>query len=117
MATLITCPNCHHEFAPEDAIAKTLEKEYQQRFNQDRQKLIEQFSAQQRLLHDQQKEFEKKKEKENEFFAERIEKEKLKMQNELQERLRKSISNDFENQLKLLQQANEDNEEKLRAGN
>lgn len=115
MATLITCPNCHHEFAPEDAIAKTLEKEYQERFNQDRQKLLTQFSTQQKLLQEQQKEFEKKKEKENELFAERMEKEKLKLQNELQEKLRKSISDDFENQLKLLQQENNDNEEKLKS--
>ena len=114
MATLITCPNCHHEFAPEDAIARTLEKEYQEKFNQDRQKLLAQFSSQQKLLAEQQKEFEKKKEKENELFAERMEKEKLKMQNDLQEKLRKSISNDFENQLKLLEQANNDNEEKLK---
>ncbi len=114
MATII-CPNCHHEFEPEDAITKSIEKEYRERFNQDRQKLLAQFSAQQKLLEEQQKEFEKKKEKENELFAERIEKEKLKMQNELQEKLRKSISNDFENQLKLLQEANSDNEEKLKS--
>jgi hypothetical protein len=115
MDTLITCPNCKHKFAPQEAIAQALEKEYQEKFNTDREKLLAQFSAQQKLLQEQQKEFEKKKEKENELFAERMEKEKLKMQNELQEKLRKSISNDFENQLKLLQQANEDNEEKLKS--
>lgn len=114
MPTLITCPNCKHEFAPEDAIAKSLEKEYQEKFNNDRQKLLKQFSDQQRTLEDQQKEFEKKKEKENQLFAERMEKEKLKMENEIQEKLRKSIGNDFENQLKILQQSNSDNEEKLK---
>ena len=115
MPTLITCPNCKHEFAPEDAIAKSLEKEYQEKFNNDRQKLLKQFSDQQKTLEDQQKEFEKKKEKENELFAERMQKEKLKMETEIQEKLRKSISNDFENQLKLLQQSNNDNEEKLKS--
>jgi len=115
MPTLITCPNCRYEFEPADAIAKTLEKEYHERFTQDRQKLLAQFSAQQKLLQEQQKEFEKKKEKENELFAERMEKEKLKLENELQQKLRKSISNDFENQLKLLQEANNDNEEKLKS--
>ena len=114
MATII-CPNCHNEFEPEDAIAKSIEKEYQQRFNQDRQKLLAQFSTQKKQLEEQQKEFEKKKEKENELFAERINKEKLKLENEIQEKLRKSISTDFENQLKLLQQANNDNEEKLKS--
>jgi len=112
--TLITCPNCKHEFAPEDAIAKSLEKEYQEKFNNDRQKLVKQFSDQQKTLEDQQKEFEKKKEKENQLFAERIEKEKLKMENELQEKLRKSIGNDYENQIKLLQESSKDNEEKLK---
>jgi hypothetical protein len=37
------------------------------------------------------------------------------MQNDLQEKLRKTISNYYENQLKLLQQANHDNEEKLKS--
>ncbi|HZI68097.1 MAG TPA: DUF2130 domain-containing protein [Hanamia sp.] len=114
MATII-CPNCHHEFEPEDAIAKSLEKEYKDRFDQDRKELLARFSEQQRKLEDQQKEFEKKKEKENELFAERIEREKLKLQNDLHEKLRKSIHNDFENQLKLLQESNNDNEEKLKA--
>jgi hypothetical protein len=115
MPTLITCPSCKHEFAPEDAIAKSLEKEYEEKFNNDRQKLLKQFSEQQQIFEQQQKDFEKKKEKENELFAERMQKEKLKIESEVQEKLRKSISNDFENQLKILQQANLDNEEKLKS--
>ncbi|MEO8960672.1 MAG: DUF2130 domain-containing protein [Ginsengibacter sp.] len=112
--SLITCPNCKHEFAAEDAISKSLEKDYEQKFNSERQKLLKQFSDQQKMLDDQQKEFEKKKERENQLFAERMEKEKLKMETEIQEKLRKSISNDYENQLKLLQESSKDNEEKLR---
>jgi hypothetical protein len=114
MPTLIICPSCKHQFAPEDAIAKSLEKEYEEKFNNDRQKLLKQFSDQQKILEEQQKEFERKKENENKLFAERMEKEKLKMESELQERLRKSISNDYENQLKLLEQSNKENEEKLK---
>jgi hypothetical protein len=112
---LITCPNCKNEFAPEDAIAKSLEKEYEQKFNLDKQRLLKQFSEQQKILEDQQRDFEKKKEKENELFAERMQKEKLKIESDVQEKLRKTISSDYENQLKLLQQANHDNEEKLRS--
>lgn len=114
MPTLITCPNCKTQFAPEDAISRSLEKEYEQKFNNDRQQLLNQFSQKQKELEQQQKEFEKKKEKENELFLQRMEKEKVKMENDLQQKLRKSISTDFENQLRLLQQANNDNEEKLR---
>ena len=108
MPTLIICPSCKHQFAPEDAIAKSLEKEYQEKFNNDRQKLLKQFSDQQKILEEQQKEFERKKENENKLFAERMEKEKLKMESELQEKLHRSISNDFENRLKLLQESNQD---------
>ncbi len=115
MPTTITCPNCKHEFAPEDAIAKSLEKEYEEKFNNDRQKLLSQFSEQQKIFEEQQKDFEKKKEKENELFAERMQKEKLKIENEVQDKLRKSIGNDYENQLKILQQSNLDNEEKLKS--
>ncbi len=114
MPTLIICPSCKNQFAPEDAIAKSLEKEYEERFNKDRQKLLNQFSDQQKLFEDQQRDFEKKKENENKIFAERMEKEKLKMESELQEKLRKSISDDFANQLRLLQESNKDNEEKLK---
>jgi len=112
--SLITCPNCKHQFVAEDAISKSLEKDYEQKFNSEKQKLVKQFSDQQKALEEQQREFEKKKEKENELFSERLQKEKLKMETELQEKLRKSISSDFENQLKLLQQSNNDNEEKLK---
>src|SRR5512141_1138846 len=105
MPPLITCPNCKHEFAPEDAIAKSLEKEYEEKLNKERQKLGRQFSEQEKLLDEQRKEFEKKKEKENELFAERMQKEKLKIETEIQEKLRKSISSDFENQIKILQQS------------
>lgn len=115
MATLITCPNCKNEFAPEDAIAKSLEKEYEVKLNADRQKLLKQFSDQQKILEDQQKDFEKKKEKENELFTERLQKEKQKIEAETQERLRKSISVDFENQLRILKETNVDNEEKLKS--
>ena len=113
--SLITCPNCKNEFVAEDAISKSLEKDYEQKFNTEKQKLLKQFSDQQKTLEEQQREFEKKKEKENQLFAERMEKEKLKMESEIQEKLRKSISGDFENQLKILQQSNNDNEEKLKS--
>ncbi|MEO6453568.1 MAG: DUF2130 domain-containing protein [Ginsengibacter sp.] len=114
MSTLITCPNCKTQFSSEDAIAKTLEKEYTERFNVQRSQMVNEFSLQQQQLENQRKDFEEKKKKENEMFAEKLQKEKLKLETELQEQLRKSISGDYENQIKLLQQANKDNDERLR---
>lgn len=114
MLTLITCPKCQNEFAPEDAIAKELEKEFETKLNKERETLSKQFSVQQQELEKQQREFEEKKKKENELFAEKLQKEKQKLETELQEQLRKSISGDYENKLKMLQQSNQDNEEKLK---
>jgi hypothetical protein len=114
MPTLIICPNCKNEFASEDAIAKVLEKEFETKLNKEREALSKQFSSQQLELERLQKEFEEKKKKENELFAEKLQKEKQKMEGELLEQLRKSISGDYENQLKMLEQSNLDNEEKLR---
>lgn len=114
MSTLITCPSCKHEFAPEDAIARVLEKEYQQKFEHDRQKLAMQFAAQAKELEQKMLDFEKKKERENQLFVERIEKEKQKLENEIQEKLRKTIGHDYENQLRVLKESVSDNEEKLK---
>ncbi|MEO6637408.1 MAG: DUF2130 domain-containing protein [Ginsengibacter sp.] len=114
MPTLITCPNCKNEFAPEDAIAKTLEKDYAEKFNRDSEKLRNKYAEEEKRLEEQRKEFEKRKEKENELFVERMQKEKHKIEIELQEKLRKSIGSDFENKLKMLQEANVENEEKLK---
>ncbi|HEY8689328.1 MAG TPA: DUF2130 domain-containing protein [Chitinophagaceae bacterium] len=113
MPTII-CPNCKHEFAPEDAITKVLEKEFETKLTKERETLSKQFSIQQQELEKQQREFEEKKQNENKLFAEKLQKEKQKIETELQEQLRKSISGDYENQLKMLQQANQDNEEKLK---
>jgi len=115
MATLIICPKCKNEFAPEDAIAKVLEKEFETKLNKERETLSKQFSIEKAEFGIQIKDFEEKKKKENNLFAERLQKERLKLETELQEQLHKSISGDFENKLRLLEQNNKDNEEKLKA--
>ncbi len=89
MSTEIKCPNCGHEFEPTDSIRKSIEKQVQIEANA------------------KAEDWKKKKEKE---FAE----EKLKIQKETEEIIRKSIASDFENKLRLLEQNNKDNEEKLR---
>lgn len=114
MSTPITCPNCKTQFVTEDAIAKVLEKEYEIKFDKQRQEMQQQYAFQQKQLETQQLEFEAKKKNENELFAEKLQKEKQKLETELQQQLRKSISGDFENQLKILQQSNFDNQEKLK---
>src|SRR5688572_8605663 len=89
MPTTIKCPRCGHEFEPSESIREEVEKE----------------------LRSQMKDWQKQKEKQFEIqFSE----EKNKLQKELEESLRKNISSDFEVKLKMLEQNNRDNEEKLR---
>jgi hypothetical protein len=85
MPTDIKCPSCGHEFQPTDAIRDEIQKEANAKAD----------------------EWKKKKEKE---FTE----EKIKLQQDLEETLRRSISSDFENQLRLLEKNNKENEEKLK---
>jgi len=115
MPTDIKCPHCGNVFDVEDVIAADLDKKYQQVYNNKLKESLHDMENQRLELAEAQKQFEEKKKKENELFAQKVAHEKQKMEIELQEQLRKSISADFENQLKLLQQNNTENEEKLKA--
>jgi hypothetical protein len=88
MSTEIKCPNCGHEFEPTDSIREEVQKEL-------RIKMTEWQKQQQQKLDEQ------------------LNLEKKKMQQEMEERLRKSIASDYENKLLLLEQNNKENQEKL----
>jgi hypothetical protein len=89
MATTIKCPKCGNEFEPNESIREQIKKELNQ-------KAIE---------------WQKRKDEE---FQLKMEEEKKRMQQHLEENIRRSISLDYENQLHLLSQTNKDNEEKLK---
>lgn len=89
MATDIKCPNCGHQFEPNDAIREEVEKE----------------------LRSKAADWQKKK---NEEFQVKLEEERKRMQQSMEESIRKNISADFENKLRLLEQNNKDNEERLK---
>jgi hypothetical protein len=89
MPTTIKCPSCGNEFEPNESIRQEIEKELNQKAT----------------------EWQRKK---NEEFQIKMEEEKKRLQQTLEENIRKSISSDYANQLRLLEQANKDNEEKLK---
>ncbi len=89
MPTEIKCPNCGHQFEPNESIREEIEKE----------------------LRSKAADWQKKK---NEEFQVKLDDEKKKLQQSLEENIRKNITGDFENKLKLLEQNNKDNEEKLK---
>ena len=90
MPTEIKCPNCGHQFPMEEAVSEEYKKELRaqmQKFVQDKEAL----------------------------YARKLEEEKRQIRASTEESLRKSIATDFENKLRLLENANKDNEEKLKA--
>lgn len=111
---MIKCPTCSTEFPLEEALNDELKDNIEKEKAELRQKMTVH-------LNNKEAEFKKAeealrvqlqaKDKEAEI---KIAAEKQKLQQELQESIRKTVSADFENQMKLLQQSVNDNEEKLK---
>ena len=104
---IITCPNCNHQFEPGDSIRDEIEKELRGKMVDWQKKKDDEFRQKELSLLEQLqvKDQESKKQ---------LELEKKKLQEELQQSIRKSVALDFENQLQILQKNATDTEEKLK---
>lgn len=89
MPTEIKCPNCGHQFEPNDAIREQVETELRVK------------------VADWQK-------KKNEEFQQKLDEERKLIQETMETNIRKSVAADYETQLKLAEQNNRDYEEKLK---
>ncbi len=89
MSASITCPNCHTTFEPNEIIREEVEKEL-------RVKMVE---------------WQKKKQQEMDL---QLQDEKRKTQLEIEQQLRKSLSADYDNKLRLLETTNKENEARLK---
>ena len=114
MATNIKCPNCATVFDVENVLSADVEQKLKQRYEKKLQESLSQINNDKKKLEEEQKSFEEKKRKENELFQQRLQQEKLKLESDIQQKLRKTITADYENQLRLLQQSAQENEEKLK---
>lgn len=100
MATDIKCPNCGHQFEPNDAIREEVERELRSKAADWQKKKNEEFQLK---LEEERKRMEKT-----------AEDDRKRLQKTLEENLRKNISADYETKLQLLQENNKENEEKLK---
>ncbi len=107
MAGLIVCPKCSEQFEPSDAFREEVQRELNNKAKEWQQKKEEEFRLKETALQNQLI----AKDKEAEI---RLQQEKQKLQEELQKSIQKAVAADFENQLKMLQQADADKEEKLK---
>ena len=114
MPTNIKCPNCGTEFDVENVLAIEIEHKYQQQYKDKLNQSLDKIEIEKKKLEADQSSFEEKKKKENEIFAQKLQQEKLRLETEIQEQVRKSVSADYENKLRMLQTSNADNEEKLK---
>ncbi len=89
MATEIKCPNCGHLFEPNEAIRDEVEKELRSKAAEWQKKKTEEYNL-------------------------KLEEEKKQIRTSTEEQLRKHISADFENKLRLLEQNNAETQEKLK---
>ena len=105
--TMITCPSCGNEFEPTDVIREELQKQLRQQMKDWQVKKEEEYKLKESV-------FQKQLQEKDEELDTRLAQEKKKLQNELQQSIRKSIASDFENQLKMLEQSCADNELKLK---
>jgi len=104
---IIHCPNCNHQFEPGDSIREEVQRELRGQMVDWQKKKDEEF-RQKELSFQQQLQLK------DEESAKKIVAEKKKLEEELKESLRKNIAADFENQLKMLQEADQEKEEKLK---
>src|SRR5438046_3200912 len=107
MQGLITCPNCKHQFEPTDAFREEMQRELNNKAKEWQAKKEEEYRQKEAL-------FQQQLQARDIELSNKINEEKQKLQKELQESITRSVSADYQNQLKLLQQAVWDNEEKLK---
>lgn len=114
MATNVKCPNCATVIDVENVLSADVEQKLKQRYEKQLQESLSQINSDKKKLEEDQKAFDEKKKKENELFQQKLQQERVKLESEIQQQVRKTIAADYENQLRILQQSAQENEEKLK---
>ncbi len=114
MATEIKCPHCGHQFPMEEAVSEEYKKELREQMLAYKKEKDREVQMKQDEFARKEQEFKQLAQKQETDFTKRWTEEKSRLQQTLEDTIRKSVGNDYENKLHLLQQANRDNEEKLR---
>jgi hypothetical protein len=98
----------------EDAFAADIEKEMRGKLESEWRKRMEGLQAEKHQLAQQRQQVEQQRQIQEEELNKRLLSEKEKLQASLSENIRKNLSADFENQLRMLQQTNQEQEERLK---
>ncbi len=115
MTNEIKCPQCGYEFDVEKVLSADIENKLKLEFQEKLNDSLSKVEIEKQQLLADQKLFEEKKRNQNELFAQKLQQEKAKIEEELNIEITKSIAIDFENKFKILEQTNLQNEAKLKA--
>ncbi|MEJ2904507.1 DUF2130 domain-containing protein [Pedobacter panaciterrae] len=119
MSTEIKCPNCAHTFPIEEVMAEEYKKDLREKMVTFTKQKEDEFAKKQNEFQALQKQqelaFEQQQKKQAAAYEQKLSEEKKQLQTVLEESLRKSIATDFENKLQILDNANKENEEKLKS--
>jgi hypothetical protein len=111
---MIKCPSCSFEFPLEEALNDELKDTIEKEKAELRQKMASHIQAKESEFKKQEAALQLQLLSKDKEIDEKLAVEKNKLQQELQASIRKSVTNDFENQLALLKQADAEKEEKLK---
>jgi hypothetical protein len=118
MSTEIKCPNCNHSFPIEEVMAEEYKQDLREKMVSFTKQKEEEFQRKAEAFEQQRKQqeelYDKQKKQQELAFQQKLEQEKATLQTTMAENLRKTISADFENQLRMSKEANLENEEKLK---
>lgn len=114
MATMIKCPSCGFEFPLEEALNDELKESIEKEKQQLRQQMLDYKKTKEEELRRKEEEFGRQKQQQEEGFQRKMEEELKKKNQQMEEAIRKSLSADYENQLRILKESATDNEEKLK---
>ncbi len=112
--TKIKCPNCGHQFPMEEAVSEEFKQELREQMVTFKKEKEKEFQKRQEEFIRREQELLQQSQRQEADFSRRLEEEKVRVQQTVEQSLRKSIGADFENKLSLLEEANKDSQEKLK---
>ncbi len=114
MPTHIKCPNCATHVNVEDVLSADVEQKLKQQYEKQLQQTLSKLDGEKKKLEEEQRIFEEKKKRENELFQQKLQQERLKLEADIQQQVRKTMAADYENELRLLKQNMQENEQRLK---
>src|ERR1700761_7173201 len=115
MPTDIKCPNCGHAFPMEEAVAEEYKRDLRDRMQTFIREKEKEFTKKTEEFSRREKDLLQQSQQQEATFATKLEEERRRIQTATETTPRKTIANDFETKLRLLEDANKESEQKLRA--